>query len=286
MKFRALNVLIATDGSQYSRWAIEWLASLPFTPQPILRVLHVVDLDRRQAPCVVPASELAIRAEIKRMEASARQTQADAAALLHSLLLKGTVTVDRGSIPTVIAKHARRGIGLLAMGSRGDARLEPFGLGSVSDYELHHASCSLLIVKEAPRSMNQVLLAIDGAPDSRRSVRFLLRHLAPEPQGAAAQHIQITVVHVVPEDRLPGMWGASQQLIHRITDAIAQAGFPVQAIHRTGQPAEEILAVAKKEHPALIITGAKGLDTTGRLVLGSVSTHVVRHSTCSVLIAR
>jgi len=63
-----VKVLVAPDGSQYGRWAIEWLACLPFIPQPLVRVLHVLDLAWLHAPFVVPPvmarSDRSIRAEI------------------------------------------------------------------------------------------------------------------------------------------------------------------------------------------------------------------------------
>jgi nucleotide-binding universal stress UspA family protein len=34
------------------------------------------------------------------------------------------------------------------------------------------------------------------------------------------------------------------------------------------------------------VTGAKGLGAIGRFLLGSVSTRVVQHATCSVLVVR
>ena len=38
-----MKILAATDGSKYGKWAIEWLAEMPFMVQPVVRVLHVVD---------------------------------------------------------------------------------------------------------------------------------------------------------------------------------------------------------------------------------------------------
>jgi nucleotide-binding universal stress UspA family protein len=44
--------------------------------------------------------------------------------------------------------------------------------------------------------------------------------------------------------------------------------------------------VASKHHADLIVMGAKGLDAVSRFLLGSVSTRVVQHATCSVLVVR
>ncbi len=51
-------------------------------------------------------------------------------------------------------------------------------------------------------------------------------------------------------------------------------------------PAKEILRVAEYVGADLIIVGSKGLTGIERIVLGSVSEHVVREAKCSVVIAR
>lgn len=55
---------------------------------------------------------------------------------------------------------------------------------------------------------------------------------------------------------------------------------------RIGHAAEEILALAREIGADLIIVGSKGLVGVERLVLGSVSEHVVREAGCTVEVAR
>jgi nucleotide-binding universal stress UspA family protein len=46
------------------------------------------------------------------------------------------------------------------------------------------------------------------------------------------------------------------------------------------------MAVASKHQVNLIVMGAKGLDAVSRFLIGSVSTRVVQHANCSVLVVR
>jgi nucleotide-binding universal stress UspA family protein len=46
------------------------------------------------------------------------------------------------------------------------------------------------------------------------------------------------------------------------------------------------MKVASKRQADLIVMGTKGLSAIGRALLGSVSTRVVQHSSCSVLVVR
>lgn len=53
----------------------------------------------------------------------------------------------------------------------------------------------------------------------------------------------------------------------------------------TGEPGQGIVAAAEAEGADLIVVGTRGLDRTGRFLLGSVSDYVVYHSSCPVLVA-
>ena len=159
-----MKVLVATDGSKYGRWAIEWAATLPLTVKPVLRVLHVVDVASLRAPFMIQpvmvGTERYIQQEVKRMEAAAKSAKTESRDLLSSLGVSGTVSLERGAVATTITKHASRGVGLLALGSRGLDALDRFMLGSISTHAIHHATCSVLIVKEASRPLTQIVLAM------------------------------------------------------------------------------------------------------------------------------
>jgi nucleotide-binding universal stress UspA family protein len=51
-----------------------------------------------------------------------------------------------------------------------------------------------------------------------------------------------------------------------------------------GLAAEQICGAADERHARLIVIGAHGWGPVGRLLHGSVSTHVLRHATCPVLV--
>ena len=38
-----MNVLVATDGSKYGQWGLNWVAKLPFVERPCVMALHVLD---------------------------------------------------------------------------------------------------------------------------------------------------------------------------------------------------------------------------------------------------
>jgi nucleotide-binding universal stress UspA family protein len=52
-----------------------------------------------------------------------------------------------------------------------------------------------------------------------------------------------------------------------------------------GEPAAEIVGEVKRGQYDLIVVGSRGLGPLGRLLLGSVSTEVLRAAPCPVLVA-
>ncbi|MCA1957567.1 MAG: universal stress protein [Nitrospira sp.] len=285
-----MKILAATDGSKFGRWAVEWPARIPFAVKPTIRVLHVVDVAGVRAPFmvqpVIVGTERYIQAEVKRLEEHARGTKQEAETWLKESGLKGTVIVDRGAVAETIMKQAKRGVQLLSIGSRGLDALDRFMLGSVSNHAIHHAPCSVLVVKEAPRPVRRILLAVDGSSASEKAVKFLLRHFNPTPDGPEQEPVSVTVTHVMPFLKYPELRQAGKLLAQRYEEKMAKAGFQVEEAMRLGKPASEILTQAKRWKADLIVTGAKGLGAIGRALLGSVSTRVVQHASCSVLVVR
>lgn len=285
-----MKILAATDGSKYGKWAIEWLAEIPFAVQPVIRVLHVVDVASVRAPFMVQpmivGTERYIQSEVKRMETAAKSTKKESEDLLSTLGLGGTVTIDQGSVTATIMKHAQRGVGLLSIGSRGLDALDRFMLGSVSNHAIHHAPCSVLVVKESPRPIRHVVLGIDGSAASDKAVKFLMRSLNPTPDGPDREPVMVTVTHAIPYFKYPEVKETGKALVQRYGAKLAKSGFQIREALRLGKPADEILTVAKQDKADLIVTGAKGLGAIRRVLLGSVSTRVVQHAHCGVLVVR
>lgn len=60
----------------------------------------------------------------------------------------------------------------------------------------------------------------------------------------------------------------------------------VDSVVSIGSPATEVLRVAEEKGASLIVTGTHGRTGPGRILLGSVSSKLVTHATCSVRVAR
>jgi len=279
-----MKILLAVDGSKHGRWATEWISQIPFATAPQVTALHVVDVVSLRAPFMVQpvfvGNERFIQAETKRLETLGTKVVAETKELLSSMNLKGKVVIERGTVASSVLKRAPKRDGLVVVGSRGLDALDRFMLGSVSTRVTQHAPCSVLVVKQPPRPIRRVLLATDGSVSSEKALQFLLREVRPK-------GVEVTVVSVLPfRERYPAVWNSTKALIHLYAEKLAEAGYRTEEVFKLGHPADEIIKAATKERSDLILAGAKGLGAIARFLLGSVSTKLVQHSACSVLVVR
>lgn len=135
----------------------------------------------------------------------------------------------------------------------------------------------------------RVLVAVDETP----AAAFALRHVVPY---AVDQRSQMTLLTVVPNPpRAAAAAGVSPQ---RLTDEMErEAGthlrqlaatlpqdLSLTTILRHGDPAEEILKLAREQPVDLICMGARGRGRVTGALLGSVSTAVLHHSPVPVVV--
>ena len=287
-----MNVLVATDGSKFGKWALNWVAKLPLVEPPKVTALHVVDIAALRAPFlsqpVMAGMERYIQEEVQRMEARSAKALKEAKQQLASLKLKGTVRKEQGAIAPTILKRAPKRDGLLVVGSQGLDALDRFMLGSVSTNLIHHAACPVLVVKDEAVPLRRITLATDGSAASAKALAFVVKHFQPDTstgQGGPVP-IHVSVIHVMPFIKYPELKAAGRHLVEQNVRKLVKAGFTAEAVYQLGKPAEEIMKVASKHQADLIVMGAKGLGAIARFLLGSVSTRVVQHSSCSVLVVR
>ncbi len=287
-----MNVLVAIDGSKYGRWGLNWVAKLPLVEPPRVTVPHVLDIAALRAPFlaqpVMAGNERYIQEEIQRMEARSGKTLKEAKQQLVLLKLKGTARKEQGAVAPVILRRAPKRDGLLVVGSQGLDALDRFMLGSVSTNLIHHATGPVLVVKDEAAPLRRITLATDGSDASAKALAFVLSKFQPDGSSGTGGRvpIHVSVIHVMPFIKYPGLKEAGHKLIERSVRKLIKAGFTAEPVCQLGRPAEEIMKVASKHHADLIVMGAKGLCAIARFLLGSVSTRVVQHASCAVLVVR
>ena len=135
--------------------------------------------------------------------------------------------------------------------------------------------------------MDRILVAFDGSQSAKRALE--------EVSKLCGEGTTVTVVSVAEE--LPQFGRAAAMLLpeedaerqSELREAkalLADCGITAELVERRGEAAARILDEAERERADLIVLGTRGLSPGRRWLLGSVSTKVLHHARCNVLVVR
>jgi nucleotide-binding universal stress UspA family protein len=144
----------------------------------------------------------------------------------------------------------------------------------------------LVVPPDAESPIERAIAAVDFSPASVRAATLALEMLGP---GG-----QLTLVHV--ESAHPSNGAIvgvdehserrSRSLLARFTDALPQSStVQLQSVVLRGDPVGALLRYADEQEVELIACGRRRRSLVQRLLVGSVSTAVIRGAPCCVLVA-
>ncbi len=140
--------------------------------------------------------------------------------------------------------------------------------------------------------MPGIVVGVDGSPNSERALDWAMR------QAAAVQApLTVIAVHEVPksywggipvvgpadEPALEKLRQAAEEMTQRAASRLGDAGpVPVKVQAVNGFVVKEL--VDASQDADLVVLGARGGSAFARVLVGSVSSEVVQHSACPVVI--
>lgn len=283
------TILLADDGSEFARAAVEFVGQLPLAADCRVQVLRVFS---SQQATELSSLEDALNHTCEYFRQRGFQVASD-------LVL--------GAPAQVIAEYAERyQVDLIAMGAKGLRATLGILLGGVAQQVVEYAARPVLIARPGHLPLRRVLALIDGSPSSAAVLDYFVRfpfspeldvrvmHVLPPPPlpvmavTASAERIvyePLAVTEAVAEQRAREEQ-AGHALLQQAVDLLAGHGFSAQPVLKRGDAATEILDYVKAEQIDLIISGSRGLSEVRAWLLGSVSRKLVHYAPCSVLIVR
>lgn len=293
------RMLIASDGSENSRLAQEFVIHIPFREQPDVRIVAAT-------PLPVTLSEYYVENVLFEQ---ARQTQNTVVAprvtaeaeQLRSTFPNVTTDLRIGDPANEILDAAEDyNADIIVVGARGLSAIPRFLLGSVSDYVCRHAHESVLVVRP-PHAQNQagsvspqrIFFATDGSDASNKAIdrfaamswpsnvsaRVVIAHQVMTAFGVeivhvdepyrTAEHLKATAILESAQQRLKGTFSQVET-----------------AICDTSQIAHGLVNEAESWKADLIVLGNRGLSRWERFLLGSTSLGVLHHAPCSVWVEK
>jgi nucleotide-binding universal stress UspA family protein len=132
--------------------------------------------------------------------------------------------------------------------------------------------------------MSTVLVAYDGSEGARRALDAAAK-LARD--GVCLRVVTVAEPVQAGRDGAPVTPdGDAERELAEATAMLAERGVEAAAVGRRGEAATIILEEAEAEGADLIVLGTRGLGAGKRWLLGSVSTKVLHHAPCNVLVVR
>ncbi|GJL61577.1 MAG: universal stress protein [Nitrospirales bacterium] len=287
-----MRVLLAVDGSEYSKQASEVIRELASVES--LTILHVIDLPRLTYPMIGPdiAKDLAMTVE-QAMRNEAEQVLKHTMSHLSTHSFPVDRRLEEGTpAERILALAQDIKADLIVLGVRGVGQIKELVVGSVSHRVLTHAPCPVLLVKAPIKETKKVLLPLQDLDDVQRVKPFLSRH----PFHKGTEITAFTVVSI-PRSFLRAGVSASESKIQRalestesfLDDAVSQLHrfhYSVTGIVGMGEPAATILQQEAEMKPDLIMMGVNQPSAVSQFLVGSVSHTILHHSNCSVLFIR
>lgn len=138
---------------------------------------------------------------------------------------------------------------------------------------------------------SNILVAVDGSDESKKALEKAI-------SVAKKATAKLYIAHVVDTRTFATVEQYDRSIVTRAEDyakemlagykaKAEEAGVEAVAVLDFGSPKVKISKdLARKYDIDLIVTGATGLNAVERLLIGSVSEYIIRHTKCNVLIVR
>ncbi len=140
----------------------------------------------------------------------------------------------------------------------------------------------------------KILLAYDGSENAKRALeRAIVLSKGSNSELTIAYHVDLEAFetfaarHLLAELR-DKMVADAEKLVAEAASTTNQRGVPSvrTLVLQDGDPADAMLSVAIGEGVDLIVVGRRGVRALERFLLGSVSSRIVDHAKCDVLVVK
>jgi nucleotide-binding universal stress UspA family protein len=299
-----MKILLATDGSEYSESAAQFLCRMPWTPEDSIMVFHAIYAipfqdDEQFHFDTLKAIKISIAPKIIDSTIGLLQTVRASLSTEIDEFAPSQCTPDQ----CMIDAAQLSGVDLIVMGARGIKGVKSLVVGSVTKSVALHSPIPVLVIKptmpERTGSM-KILFATDGSGCSLATGEFLLTLPMPESTELAILHVLAPAFSDVPEKFLAGLDQESKDAMNAVHAREKQESATIveqakkqlrkrfkhlHASATSGDPSMEILRAAETLNADLIVLGCRSLRGI-QCILGSVSQNVLAHANCSVLIGK
>jgi nucleotide-binding universal stress UspA family protein len=294
-----MKILLAADGSEYSKNAARFLTFLNLSPEDEITVFHVMHWSHFLYN--EEAYQEALK-EIKKIYATGILDSA--LEILRPVKARITTAVVEGSAKqAIVERAAEAGTDLVVMGARGTKGIESLFLGSVTRAVTIKSSTPVLVTKlplSVKRNGMKILFATDGSDYAISTQDFLCSVPFPDNSEVTVLNVMQPLSWDIPltfvpnlnerfietiEEARSSVQVESRSIVDQAKKYLSRKFRNVRVLSVEGDPSAEILAAAESLKVDLIAVGCRGLTGISGMI-GSVSRNILGHSKCAVLIGK
>jgi nucleotide-binding universal stress UspA family protein len=299
-----MKILLATDGSEYSKRAAEFLTRINWSPDDSIKVFHAI--------YAIPFryDEKFHFSTLKAIKKDIAPRVLDAAVdALGSVQAHISVQIEEGSPnqcapeQCIIDAAESSGMDAIVMGARGIQGIQSVFIGSVTRLVTIKSSKPVLVVKPTVRLKSgkmKILFATDGSDHSWATGELLSSIPFPENSEVTILTIVSSNFSDIPErfvmeidERIKEVvastrareFAESEKIIEQARDNLNERLKNIAVLSKVGDPSTEILKTAETMEADIIAVGCRGLRGM-KGMMGSVSRNILTYSKCSVLIGK
>lgn len=311
-----MRLLIAHDGSEAADSALDDLthAGLPADGEALVMTVAEVWLPP-PPPSACEIVEMAANAKgalgLERKYMSASRVVIDAGKLAAKAAERFQVNFPNWKVnheaawgsPTLelFSKAEEFKADLILVGSHGRSALGRFFLGSISQWLLNEAGCSVRIARgklDEPDFPVRLIVGVDGSDNANLAVEQVAMRNWPEKSEVRVVAVYHELEPTVAGELVPIVGSFvdecnideikdSRQLAEKSVQRLRAKGLRAEAVVKAGDPKQVLVAYAEEWGADCIFLGATGLSNRlERFLLGSVAATVAARAHCSVEIVR
>jgi len=292
------HILVCLDGSSLSELCLPDAIQLARTFGSAITLLRVLPpvLDAGAQPCVD-----ALDSEIAKLEAEAYLHRVEQEITSASDLRVDTRVEQGHAAERIVALSHELGADLTALGSHGESGLTQWALGGTVRQVLAELRGSVLVGRSTPRpqappgARARILVPLDGTPRSESvlptiasiaragGAEVVLAHIAQEPAETVMLSSEEDLA--LSRELAARLEAGASRYLERLRSQLAREGTPARAlVLRRADVLGSLLDVVQREGVDLVVLSAHGATCNPAHPFGSVSAHLLAHSTVPVLV--
>jgi len=278
------KLLVAVDGSDSGRNALRQAFRLARDEKKWITVVAINPRYEGDLSLVgVSNIKEVLKGPGEKILAEARRMAEEEKATIKTRLEEG------GVFEKIIEVAEEEKCDLIIMGRRGMTRLERALMGGVTARVIGHFRGRVLVVpRDTSLGWDNILVATDGSVYSEAAVEEAINYA--QSYGGALKILSVVNVTDEFQAQAPGL---VEKLVDRaknnledIRDRASRAGVAAGIFVREGEPYKVITALAGQLNADIIIMGSHGRTGLTRIFMGSVTSRVIGHAPCPVMVVK